>query len=83
MPQEVEPAEGEDEEPERAEREAMLIAQRVRELVDAKTQVRERDAKGILKPRDIRFGDIVLLLRSMKFKCDQFAAAEQIRRPGN
>jgi ATP-dependent helicase/nuclease subunit A len=62
----------------------VLIARRIREMIGTSQdgnggtrrpiQVVERDrASGELTPRDIRFGDVVILLRSMKFKADQYA----------
>src|SRR5207253_2259693 len=87
LPDKIEPGEidgeasdDDDIEPERAEREALLIAGRIREMIDARTQVIDKTADGEPQPRAIRYGDIVLLLRSMKFKSDQYA--EVLRRSG-
>ncbi|HEV2293270.1 MAG TPA: helicase-exonuclease AddAB subunit AddA [Tepidisphaeraceae bacterium] len=65
--------------PDRTAREAVLIARRIREIMGAdasagrRMQVFERSATGTMAPRDIRYSDIVILLRSMKFKADQYA----------
>jgi ATP-dependent helicase/nuclease subunit A len=65
-------------EPDRTEREAILIARRIRQLMgkEAGTQAMlvadsgPNDSK-ILRP--IRFSDVVILLRTMRFKAEQFA----------
>jgi len=67
-------------EPDRTQREAILIAQRIRELM-ATRKVTERDKQSnqyISRP--IRYGDIVILLRSMKFKGEDYA--DVLRRSG-
>jgi ATP-dependent helicase/nuclease subunit A len=75
---------GEDETdpPDRTAREAVLIARRIAEMMGTgqggagqPMQVMERNAAGELTPRDIGYGDIVILLRSMKFKADRYADA--------
>ena len=87
LPREVAPT-GEDEEPtadlDRSEREASFIASRIHSLMghdgSPRMQVADRGPEGepILRPIDYR--DIVLLLRSMKYKSDQFA--DILRRHG-
>src|SRR4051794_6720338 len=59
----------------RAEREAVLVAHRIRELLglDGGKSVCVADATEPAGYRPIRFGDIVILLRSMKHKADQYA----------
>ncbi|MGB7158174.1 MAG: 3'-5' exonuclease, partial [Tepidisphaeraceae bacterium] len=73
--------------PDRTAREAVLVARRIGEMMGTspngggRMRVMERDATtGELRPRDIRYGDIVILLRSMKFKADQYA--DVLRRSG-
>ena len=61
----------------RSEREAAILGHRILELtgraVKPARMIVDRSAgKPITRP--LRFGDIVLLLRSMRFKADQFAA---------
>ena len=78
-----EPCDEDPDPPDRTAREAVLVARRIREMMGTgedgtgarrPMQVVERDrATGKLTPRDIRFADIVILLRSMKFKADQYA----------
>jgi ATP-dependent helicase/nuclease subunit A len=90
LPQELtgdddEPVEGSDDNDlDRSEREAVLVARRIRELMgldgSAPVCVAERDASGELRPRPIRFGDIVILLRSIRYKSEQYA--EVLRRAG-
>jgi ATP-dependent helicase/nuclease subunit A len=66
----------------RTEREASLLAQRIFELTGkfgGQPAARVFD-RGTETYRPIRFGDIVILLRSMRFKADQFA--EVLRRAG-
>lgn len=66
----------------RSEREAMLLARRILEMtgrLGTAMQVFDRPAPDAT-PRPIRFGDIVILLRSMRYKADQFA--EALRRAG-
>ncbi len=61
----------------RTEREAVLVAKRIRELMgmDGKPgmSVMQKEPGGAMSQRSIRFGDIAILLRSMRFKADQFA----------
>jgi ATP-dependent helicase/nuclease subunit A len=69
----------------RTEREAAFIAQRIRELMgliegSKRRTVFDRDSSGILQPRPIEYRDIVILLRAMMVKSDQFA--EQLRARG-
>ena len=70
-------AEDGDELPDRSEREAALLGHRILELTGhgekPAMQIVDRSG-GEPASRPIRFGDIVLLLRSMRFKADQFAA---------
>jgi ATP-dependent helicase/nuclease subunit A len=67
-------AEDESDPPDRAQREALLVARRIRSLTGADgsrpMQVWDKEAR---QSRDLRFGDIVILLRSMKHKADEFA----------
>ncbi len=62
---------------ERAEVEAMLVARRVHELMGSTGKTRkvvaEKDGGGGIALRPIRFGDIVILLRSLRHKADQYA----------
>jgi ATP-dependent helicase/nuclease subunit A len=73
-----------DEELDRSEREAVLVARRIREMMGMAGNhpvcVAERDAGGELRSRPIRFGDMVILLRSIRHKSDQYA--EVLRRAG-
>lgn len=68
----------------RAEREAVLVARRIREIVGLEGGrpmcVTEKDAAGNFSPRPARFADIVILLRSMRYKADQYA--EVLRQAG-
>jgi ATP-dependent helicase/nuclease subunit A len=70
--------------PDRTAREAVLVARRIRELMGldghprAHVADRSRDGAPILRP--IEFRDIVILLRSLKYKADQFA--DVLRRSG-
>ncbi len=68
---------------EQDEYEASLVAKRILDLVGrngaAPRQVMERNGDA-LSPRDIRLGDIVVLLRSGKFTADHYA--ETLRRSG-
>jgi ATP-dependent helicase/nuclease subunit A len=81
LPEEVPlTGETEDEEPlDRSEREAAFVARRIRTLMGTddpatRMQVAEKSPAGpILRP--IEYRDIVILLRSMKFKADQYADA--------
>jgi ATP-dependent helicase/nuclease subunit A len=76
-------AEEGDAEPDRGGREALLIARRIREMIGAAGAapmcVMER-RDGVLSPRPIEFRDIVILLRSMRYKADDYA--EMLRRGG-
>jgi ATP-dependent helicase/nuclease subunit A len=61
----------------RSQREAVLLGHRVLEMLGKKNKppMMVVDRSGAEpKSRPIRFGDIVLLLRSMRFKADLFAA---------
>jgi ATP-dependent helicase/nuclease subunit A len=67
----------------RAEREAVLVAKRIREMVglEGKPPMCVVDhASGDNATRPMRFGDVVILLRSMKYKADQYA--EVLRESG-
>jgi len=68
----------------RSEREALLVAQRIRQLTGLEGGppmcVVEKDASGEMHQRRIRFGDIVVLLRSMRYKSQQYA--DILRRRG-
>ena len=61
----------------RAEREAVLVARRIREMLGLDggppTSVMEEGPDGVMRPRPMRFGDVVILLRSMKHKADEYA----------
>lgn len=61
----------------RSEREAVLVAQRIRQMMGLEgapaMQVMEKDGSGSLRPRPVRFGDIMILLRSMRYKSEQYA----------
>ncbi len=73
---EAEPAGVDDIEPDRTAREAMLIAQLIRKMTgddgSPPMNVMEKSDDG-MKPRPIRYGDIVVLLRAMRFKGDDYA----------
>ncbi len=65
-------------EPDRTEREGILVARRIRQLMGMEpgTQpmlVADTGPDGSKMLRPIRFSDIVILLRTMKFKAEQFA----------
>jgi ATP-dependent helicase/nuclease subunit A len=66
-----------DPELDRSEREAVLAAQCIRTLVGSDKSpphlVADRDASGQPILRPIRFSDIVILLRSIKYKSEQYA----------
>jgi ATP-dependent helicase/nuclease subunit A len=66
-----------EEELDRTEREATLVARRVRRLTGADgsppMQVTELDASGAFVHRPVAPRDIVILLRSMRYKAEQFA----------
>ncbi|HWE04985.1 MAG TPA: helicase-exonuclease AddAB subunit AddA [Tepidisphaeraceae bacterium] len=76
--------EGDGDELDRGEREAMLIAGEIRTIIGqggaAPMQVMAKDGQAELSPRDAKFSDIVILLRSMRFKAEQFAGV--LRRSG-
>ena len=61
----------------RAEREALLVARRIREMMGLEGGppmcVAERRPDGSEGHRPMRFGDVVVLLRSMKHKADEYA----------
>ena len=57
----------------RSEREAILLGRRILELMGRTGKPAMQISDGDTS-RPIRLGDIVILLRSMKFKADQFAA---------
>jgi ATP-dependent helicase/nuclease subunit A len=57
---------------ERAEREAVFIAGRIRSLMGEDGSTRARVVDGE-RTRDIRYGDIAILLRTRKFKVAQYA----------
>jgi len=59
----------------RTQREALFVARRICNLVNGPSpmHVMEKGPDGCLVPRPIRFRDIVILLRSMHQKADQFA----------
>jgi ATP-dependent helicase/nuclease subunit A len=69
--------ESETEDLDRSEREALLIARRIRQVLgldgQTPTCVMARGKDG-LEPRPARFSDIVVLLRSMKHKAQRYAA---------
>ena len=68
----------------RSEREAVLVARRISQLTGLDGSravcVSEKDPSGELRSRPIRFGDIVILLRSIKHKSEQYA--DVLRRAG-
>jgi ATP-dependent helicase/nuclease subunit A len=61
----------------RSEREAAFVARRIRRIMGIdggkRMCVMDKGAGGDLEPRSIRFRDIVILLRSMKVRADQYA----------
>jgi ATP-dependent helicase/nuclease subunit A len=68
-------ADADDFELDRAEREAVLVARRVHEIMGQsdgcpRMQVLDRDGQTY---RPVRYRDIVILLRSMRYKADQYA----------
>ena len=74
----VDSAATEDVEPDRAGREAMLVAKLIRQMTgdDGASKpmcVIDKTPSGTLEPRPIRYGDIVVLLRSMRYKGDDYA----------
>jgi ATP-dependent helicase/nuclease subunit A len=60
---------------ERTEREAVFVARRILQVVgldgSAPMHVMEKEA-DVLQPRPAQFKDVVILLRSMKYKADEF-----------
>jgi ATP-dependent helicase/nuclease subunit A len=72
LPHEVEDSDDSDAELERAEYEAMLVADRIEEMLGkAGSPPRLVQRNGSMQP--IEFSDIVVLLRAMHFKADFFA----------
>lgn len=67
----------------RTEFEAAFIATRIRQMLgqnnDEAMQVIERQTDGTVTARPIRPGDCVILLRSPRFKADQYAEALRLR----
>jgi ATP-dependent helicase/nuclease subunit A len=60
----------------RAEREAVLVAKRIAEMMGLDGSGRPPMCvtdRGSAQPRPMRFRDVVILLRAMKFKAEQFA----------
>ena len=78
LPEEVQPSGDDEEELDRSEREAQFVARRIRELMGidltSRMSVIDQSPAGPA-PRPIQYRDIVILLRSMKFKADQYAEA--------
>jgi ATP-dependent helicase/nuclease subunit A len=75
LPHEVPPSGDDDEDQlDRSEREAQFVARRIRMLMgeDGSPRMSVIDKSA---PRPIQYRDIVILLRSMKFKADQYADA--------
>ena len=68
----------------RSEREALLVAQRIRQLTGADgstpMNITEKDDSSAFRIRPIRYRDIVVLLRSTKYKSEQYA--DILRRAG-
>lgn len=67
----------------RTEREAALVAQRILQLTGSEGDALEilaKDASGNVAPRPVKYGDIAILLRSMKFKSGQYV--DVLRRAG-
>ncbi|HZL38462.1 MAG TPA: UvrD-helicase domain-containing protein [Tepidisphaeraceae bacterium] len=68
---------GDEEDLERLEREAVLAAREIRRIVGMEGQparlITEKDTAGQFVQRDATFRDIVVLLRAMKYKAEQFA----------
>lgn len=78
LPKDPQAADTSDEvDPDRTESEALLAAQLIRQMTGAdgspRRQVMQRGPDGNLHPRDLRYSDIVILLRSLKYKADQYA----------
>ncbi|HVT88616.1 MAG TPA: helicase-exonuclease AddAB subunit AddA [Tepidisphaeraceae bacterium] len=68
-------AEGSASELDRTEREAVFVAQRIRQLVNSGVNVAAKSEDGSLGLRPIQNRDIVILLRSVKHRSEQFAQA--------
>jgi len=70
--------------PDRSEVEATLLARRIRQMMgldgSPRMRVTEKDAAGGWTTRPLRYGDMVILLRALQFKADQFA--DTLRRHG-
>ncbi len=71
-------SENEDENLDQLEREAAFVAGRIRQMMGMEPGttpmlIADRDADGASILRPIRFSDIVILLRTMRFKSEQFA----------
>src|SRR4029079_11630836 len=65
---------GEESELDRAEREAVLVAHRIHELMGhAGTPAVQVVGEDGATYRPLRYRDIVILLRSMRYKADQYA----------
>jgi ATP-dependent helicase/nuclease subunit A len=85
---EVEPADGDADSSDpsdldRTDIEAAFIAGRIRQLLGADGRARMNVIEkldGAMRPRPIEYRDIVILLRSLKFKADQFV--DVLRRSG-
>jgi ATP-dependent helicase/nuclease subunit A len=68
-------------EEDRTQREAGFVANEIRKLIATGTPIVDKEAgelQTLPTSRPIRYGDIAILLRSMKFKADQFAQALRI-----
>jgi len=63
---------------ERAEREALLVADRIEEMMGRdggpRMQVMERGADGSRRPRAIEYRDMVILLRATRYHADEYAS---------
>ncbi|HEY8750375.1 MAG TPA: helicase-exonuclease AddAB subunit AddA [Tepidisphaeraceae bacterium] len=70
-------ADAEEADLDRSQREAVLIASRIRKLTgldgSPPMQITEPDGIGSFQTRPVQFKDIVILLRSMRYKSEQFA----------
>lgn len=71
LPEDVAPASDDEEELDRSEREAAFVAQRIKSLMASAQVADKRD--DVLGHRPIAYRDIVILLRSMKNRADQYA----------
>ncbi len=67
-------AEGEEADLELAQREALWIARSITEQISRKTLVSAKGPQGVLATRELRYGDIAILLRAMKHTANQFAS---------